>query len=218
MKDTYKHKGLREKLVKELILKGISDKTVLDAILNIPRHFFISPEFEHYAYQDAAFPISSGQTISQPYTVAYQTQLLEIKKDEKVLEIGTGSGYQAAILITIGALLTSIERIEKLHIGAKNILGQLNLKANLICGDGTLGEASYAPYDKIIVTAGAPMIPMHLVNQLKIGGKIIIPIGKTQALQKMVLAEKLDEGKVAHQVLGDFKFVPLIGKNGWQNG
>jgi len=218
LKDTYKHKGLREKLVKELILKGISDKTVLDAILNIPRHFFISPEFEHYAYQDAAFPISSGQTISQPYTVAYQTQLLEIKKDEKVLEIGTGSGYQAAILITIGALLTSIERIEKLHIGAKNILGQLNLKANLICGDGTLGEASYAPYDKIIVTAGAPMIPMHLVNQLKIGGKIIIPIGKTQALQKMVLAEKLDEGKVAHQVLGDFKFVPLIGKNGWQNG
>jgi len=218
LKDTYKHKGLREKLVKELILKGISDKNVLDAILNIPRHFFISPEFEHYAYQDAAFPISSGQTISQPYTVAYQTQLLEIKKDEKVLEIGTGSGYQAAILITIGALLTSIERIEKLHIGAKNILGQLNLKANLICGDGTLGEASYAPYDKIIVTAGAPMIPMHLVNQLKIGGKIIIPIGKTQALQKMVLAEKLDEGKVAHQVLGDFKFVPLIGKNGWQNG
>ncbi len=200
MKDTYKHQGQRKNLVKELISKGITDKNVQNAILEIPRHLFIDPEFESYAYQDVAFPIASGQTISQPYTVAYQTQMLEIKTGDKVLEIGTGSGYQAAVLCFLGAELYSIERIEKLHLKAQKILSELNFSAHLILDDGTKGANNFAPFDKIIVTAGAPHIPMSYVNQLKIGGKIIIPVGKTKEDQKMILATKTDEGKIAHQI------------------
>jgi len=216
LKDTYRHRGLRKKLVDVLISKGISNPKVLDAIAAIPRHLFISSEFESYAYNDAAFPISSGQTISQPYTVAYQTAMLDIKPGEKVLEIGTGSGYQAAVLAHLGANLISVERIEKLHLSAKKILKELNYDATLIYDDGSLGVSKYAPYDKIIVTAGAPRIPMSYINQLKIGGKIIIPVGKTKSQQKMVLATKTAEGAISHEILGDFKFVPLIGEQGWE--
>lgn len=196
--------------------KGITDKKVLDAMATIPRHLFISSEFEGYAYNDVAFPISSGQTISQPYTVAYQTQMLQIEPGEKILEIGTGSGYQAAVLAHLGANLISVERIEKLHLSAKKILLELKYNATLIYDDGSLGVSQFAPYDKIIVTAGAPRIPMSYINQLKIGGKIIIPVGKTKEQQKMVLATKTGEETISHEVLGDFKFVPLIGKQGWE--
>jgi len=164
--------------------KGITNEKVLDAIATIPRHLFISSEFESYAYNDTAFPISSGQTISQPYTVAYQTQMLDIKPGEKILEIGTGSGYQAAVLAHLGANLFSVERIEKLHLSAKRILRELNYNATLIYDDGSLGLGQYAPYDKIIVTAGAPRIPLSYIHQLRIGGKIIIPVGKTKEQQK----------------------------------
>jgi len=196
--------------------KGITNEKVLDAIATIPRHLFISSEFESYAYNDTAFPISSGQTISQPYTVAYQTQMLDIKPGEKILEIGTGSGYQAAVLAHLGANLFSVERIEKLHLSAKRILRELNYNATLIYDDGSLGLGQYAPYDKIIVTAGAPRIPLSYIHQLRIGGKIIIPVGKTKEQQKMVLATKTGEETISHEVLGDFKFVPLIGKQGWE--
>lgn len=216
MKDTYRHKGLRKKLVDVLMNKGITNEKVLDAIATIPRHLFISSEFESYAYNDTAFPISSGQTISQPYTVAYQTQMLDIKPGEKILEIGTGSGYQAAVLAHLGANLFSVERIEKLHLSAKRILRELNYNATLIYDDGSLGLGQYAPYDKIIVTAGAPRIPLSYIHQLRIGGKIIIPVGKTKEQQKMVLATKTGEETISHEVLGDFKFVPLIGKQGWE--
>jgi len=216
LKDTYRHKGLRKKLVDVLMNKGITNEKVLDAIATIPRHLFISSEFESYAYNDTAFPISSGQTISQPYTVAYQTQMLDIKPGEKILEIGTGSGYQAAVLAHLGANLFSVERIEKLHLSAKRILRELNYNATLIYDDGSLGLGQYAPYDKIIVTAGAPRIPLSYIHQLRIGGKIIIPVGKTKEQQKMVLATKTGEETISHEVLGDFKFVPLIGKQGWE--
>ena len=216
MKDTYQHKGQRKNLVKELKNKGITDLKVLAAINTIPRHWFIPAEFERFAYQDNAFPIEKGQTISQPYTVAYQTQLLEIKKSDKILEIGTGSGYQAAVISFLGAELYSIERIEELYKKSKIILDQLKLPARLILGDGTLGLPEFAPFDKIIVTAGAPNIPASYINQLKIGGKIVIPVGKNQEDQKMVLAIKQKDGSIKHSILGDFKFVPLIGSQGWK--
>lgn len=215
MKDTYQHKGQRKSLVKILKNKGILDHNVLMAINTIPRHWFIPQEFENYAYQDNAFPIEGGQTISQPYTVAFQTQLLAVEKGDKILEIGTGSGYQAAVLSLLGAELYSIERIEKLHIAAAALLKKLSLDAILLLGDGTKGAADFAPYDKIIVTAGAPNIPASYINQLKIGGKIVIPVGKTQENQKMVLAVKLADGSIKHSFEGDFKFVPLLGEKGW---
>ncbi|MDB4347043.1 protein-L-isoaspartate(D-aspartate) O-methyltransferase [Bacteroidia bacterium] len=216
MKDTYRHQGQRKSLIKILRSKGIQDTKVLNAINTIPRHWFIPAEFESYAYQDNAFPIDSGQTISQPYTVAYQTELLDIKPGDRILEIGTGSGYQAAILCSLGATLYSIERIKELHIQAGELLNKLNLNANLILGDGTKGAKEFAPYDKIIVTAGAPHIPTNYVKQLKTGGAIVIPVGKTQASQKMILAIKQADGSIKHEVKGDFKFVPLLGEQGWK--
>lgn len=216
MKDTYRHQGQRKSLIKILRSKGIQDSKVLNAINSIPRHWFIPTEFESYAYQDNAFPIDSGQTISQPYTVAYQTELLDVKLGDRILEIGTGSGYQAAILCSLGATLYSIERIKELHLQAGELLDKLKLKANLILGDGTKGAAEFAPYDKIIVTAGAPHIPINYVKQLKTGGIIVIPVGKTQESQKMVLAYKQADGSIKHEVKGDFKFVPLLGAQGWK--
>lgn len=215
MKDTYKHQGQRKNLVKSLKIKGIIDNKVLQAINTIPRHWFIPTEFETYAYQDNAFPIEGGQTISQPYTVAFQTQLLAVEKGDKILEIGTGSGYQAAVLSFLGAELYSIERIKDLHEEAKTVLTKLQLKATLIHGDGTKGALTYAPFDKIIVTAGAPHIPVSYIKQLKTGGRIVIPVGKTQENQKMVLATKQPDGSIKHSFEGDFKFVPLLGEQGW---
>lgn len=215
MKDTYKHQGQRKNLVKALKAKGIMDNNVLSAIEALPRHWFIPQEFETHAYQDKAFPIDSGQTISQPYTVAFQTQLLAVNKGDKILEIGTGSGYQAAILSMLGANLFSVERIEELHLQAKEILKKLNIPVTLIHADGTKGAEIHAPFDKIIVTAGAPHIPKSYVKQLKVGGTMVIPVGKTQENQKMVLATKNADGSIKHTFEGDFKFVPLLGEQGW---
>ena len=176
--DTFKHKGLRKKLVDKIQLKGITDKQVLEAIGKIPRHFFLDAAFEEFAYQDKPFPIGAGQTISQPFTVAFQTQLLNIKKGDKVLEIGTGSGYQACVLVEMGAKVFSIERHKSLYTKTKQFLVELNYFPRLFFGDGYKGLPTYAPFDKIIVTAGAPTVPEDLLSQLKIGGMLLIPLGE----------------------------------------
>lgn len=212
--DSYKNKGARKKLVELLASKGITDKAVLTAMLKIPRHYFFNKTFESHAYEDKAFPIGEGQTISQPYTVAYQTQLLHVRKGDKVLEIGTGSGYQAAVLCELGADLYSIERHEKLSRSAAVMLEQLSYKATLMHGDGTKGWPEHAPYDKIIVTAGAPVIPKQLAAQLNIGGLLVIPVGDDK-VQKMITVVRKSEKSFEKIVLDEFKFVPLIGENGW---
>ncbi len=212
--DTYKDKGARKQLVRELKTKGIYDDKVLAAMLKIPRHFFMHKDFRHHAYLDKAFRIGEGQTISQPFTVAYQTQLLHIEKNETVLEIGTGSGYQASVLLELGANLTTIERHEPLHIEAQKVLKYLGYHANFICGDGSLGYTQNAPYDKIIVTAGAPELPKALIEQLKVGGILIIPIGDSKT-QKMHSIIKTGKATFEDIELNDFKFVPLIGEQAW---
>jgi protein-L-isoaspartate(D-aspartate) O-methyltransferase len=214
-KDSYKHQGQRAQLVKLLNTNKINDKNVLMAMANVPRHLFLSKDFEDRAYDDVALPIDEDQTISQPYTVAFQTQTLEIKPGDKVLEIGTGSGYQAAVLADMGADVYSVERIEKLHKQAKVILSQLYKNVKLFLSDGTMGLPDKAPFDKIIVTAAAPKIPETLLAQLKPGGMAIIPIGDLK-LQKMILIKKSVENIITQKELGDFRFVPLIGKDGWQ--
>jgi protein-L-isoaspartate(D-aspartate) O-methyltransferase len=215
MIDTYKDKGARKKLVDELKSKGIIDDAVLNAIGAVPRHFFFSKTFHSHAYLDKAFPIGEGQTISQPYTVAYQTQLLHVKKGEKILEIGTGSGYQAAVLAEMGANVYSIERHEKLHLKAHKLLQLLHYQCNLKCGDGTLGWKEHAPFDKIIVTAGAPVLPKELIMQLKPGGIMVIPVGKSTT-QKMCTIIKKHNNDYELIELDPFSFVPLIGKQAWQ--
>ena len=209
MIDTPKHKGNRKKLIEKLILKGITDKKVLNAIYNIPRHFFIEKDFEDFAYDDKAFPISAKQTISQPFTVAFQTEKLNIQEGEKVLEVGTGSGYQTAILIFLKAEVYSVERIFELNRNSKKTLSKLNLKPKqIIWSDGYLGLREHAPFNKIIVTAGSKDIPSELLNQLKIGGKMIIPIGELN--QKMFLIKKTGENDFEKTDLGLFKFVPML--------
>ena len=209
MIDTLKHKGNRKKLIEKLILKGITDKKVLNAIYNIPRHFFIEKDFEDFAYDDKAFPISAKQTISQPFTVAFQTEKLNIQEGEKVLEVGTGSGYQTAILIFLKAKVYSVERIFELNRNSKKTLSKLSLKPKqIIWSDGYLGLRKHAPFNKIIVTAGSKDIPSELLNQLKIGGKMIIPIG--ELVQKMFLINKNGENDFEKTDLGSFKFVPML--------
>lgn len=215
MQDTYKHKGLRKALVDILIKKGIKDNQVIHAISVLPRHFFIPFEFENHAYEDKAFPIGDDQTISQPYTVAYQTQLLQITEGDKVLEIGTGSGYQASILYLCKAKVFSIERIEKLSKKAKTLLEKIGIEVQYLIGDGTKGWVENSPYDKIIVTAGAPNVSKDLTNQLKIGGIIVIPVGNTKGKQKMVRMTKINESEFKTEIFEDFSFVPLIGEKGW---
>jgi protein-L-isoaspartate(D-aspartate) O-methyltransferase len=212
--DTYNDKGARKLLVKELREKGIQDEQVLQAILKVPRHHFIHKDFRWHAYQDKAFPIGEGQTISQPYTVAYQTQLLHIEPNDKILEIGTGSGYQAAILMEMGAKLFSIERQEKLYIKTKKLLTKLGYSGTFILGDGSEGHKEAAPYDKIIVTAGAPKIPTSLLEQLKIGGILIIPVGDNKEQVMHTLIKKMD-GSIENIALEKFRFVPLIGNQAW---
>jgi protein-L-isoaspartate(D-aspartate) O-methyltransferase len=212
--DTYKDKGARKRLVEELKEKGILDKKVLEALLKVPRHLFIHKDFRSHAYQDKAFPIGSGQTISQPYTVAFQTQILHIEKGDKVLEIGTGSGYQAAILIEMGVELVSIERQEALYNKTKKLLNDLGMHAKFILGDGSLGKYEDGPFDKIIVTAGAPKVPMALVNQLKPGGIMIIPVGNEDEQIMHSLVKKVD-GEIEAIPLTKFRFVPLIGEQAW---
>jgi protein-L-isoaspartate(D-aspartate) O-methyltransferase len=215
MIDTYKDKGARKKLVEELALKGITDKDVLNAIHKVPRHFFFSKTFHAHAYLDKAFPIGEGQTISQPYTVAYQTQMLQIEKGDKVLEIGTGSGYQSAILLEMGANVFTIERHEPLYKKACILLTKLSYKYTALCGDGTKGWQQHAQYDKIIVTAGAPVIPNALVKQLKTGGIMIIPVGDNK-VQKMYSIIKKSPTSYEQLELDNFSFVPLVGENGWK--
>jgi protein-L-isoaspartate(D-aspartate) O-methyltransferase len=209
LKDTAKHQGLRNQLIKLLQEKGITDKNVLKAISIIPRHLFLNSSFEDFAYQDKAFPIGSGQTISQPYTVAFQSQLLEIKKGDKILEIGTGSGYQTAVLFLMGALVYSVERQNDLFKQTSVLLPKLGIRPkHLSFGDGYKGLVNHAPFDSIIVTAGAPTIPKPLMAQLKIGGKLIIPVGEeNQIMMKLI---RKNETQFEKHEYGDFKFVPLL--------
>ncbi len=212
--DDYRHKGLRKQLVTTLREKGIYDEQVLAAIGAIPRHFFLDPAFERVAYEDRAFPIVAQQTISQPYTVAYQSQLLEIKKFDKVLEIGTGSAYQACVLAELGAMVYTIERQKALYdfISRFFFLKKYpNVKR--FYGDGYEGLPSYAPFDKIIITAAAPFIPPKLVEQLKPGGIMVVPVGNEEG-QKMMRITKDRQGNVQEEELGDFSFVPMLtGRN-----
>jgi len=217
MVDSYKHKGQRKKLVKEITRKGIRNERVLRAIEQVPRHYFMESGFEQFAYKDQAFPINKGQTISQPYTVAFQTELLEVNKHDKILEIGTGSGYQTAILLEMGANVYSIERYRDLYLKAQKILQEMGYHPHLFYGDGCKGQPNYAPYDKILVTAGANEIPQELLDQLKIGGKMILPLG-SQLGQVMTVIIKKDSGNIEKHNYGSFIFVPLIhGKDSNEN-
>jgi protein-L-isoaspartate(D-aspartate) O-methyltransferase len=208
VKDTYRHKGLRKQLTTLLKEKGITNEEVLKAIETVPRHLFLDNAFLEFAYQDKAFPIGAGQTISQPFTVAFQTQLLEIKKGEKVLEIGTGSGYQTSILMEMGAKVFTIERQKTLYDKTRVFLPSIGYNPKFFYGDGYKGLPVFAPFDKIIITAGAPMIPDALLEQLKIGGIIVIPLGKE--LQIMTLIKKTGPKTFEKKEFGEFRFVPLL--------
>jgi protein-L-isoaspartate(D-aspartate) O-methyltransferase len=212
--DNYREQGARKQLVEELRKKGIEDENVLKAIGKVPRHFFFDETFWSQAYKDIAFPIGEGQTISQPYTVAYQTQLLHIQKGDKALEIGTGSGYQACILIELGAKVYTIERQEKLYSHTSAILPKMGYRPTFFLGDGSKGIPKRAPYDKIIVTAGAPTVPDELLKQLKVGGILVIPVGD-QNTQKMITILKTGENDYEKTVLDTFRFVPLVGDKAW---
>jgi len=209
MEDSFRHKGLRQKLVEELRQKGIRDERVLAAIGKVPRHVFMDSSFINYSYKDKAFPIGAGQTISQPYTVAFQTQLLDVQPGDKVLEVGTGSGYQAAILVEMGARVFTVERQKELYVKAMQLLPQLGYRPNFFFSDGTMGLPAYAPFDKIIVTAAAEEIPNTLIQQLKVGGRLVIPVGKRNA-QQMMLVEKISESEFRTTSHGNFIFVPLL--------
>ena len=213
--DTYQHKGLRRHLVDLLRKKGITDENVLSAINNIPRHFFLDSAFDKIAYEDRAFPIGEGQTISQPYTVAYQTQLLEIKPNDKVLEIGTGSVYQASVLAEIGAKVFTIERQKKLYENNKHFIFKCkypNIK--FFYGDGFQGLPTYAPFDKIIITAAAPYVPPRLIQQLKTGGMMVIPVD-LGPFQQMLRLTKLEDGSYSEERFDNFSFVPMLeGRSG----
>lgn len=209
MKDTAKHQGLRNQLAAVLGQKGITDKNVLEAIKKVPRHLFLNSSFEDYAYQDKAFPIGAGQTISQPYTVAFQSQLLEVQKDHKVLEIGTGSGYQTAVLCAMGAKVYSVERQNELFKTTSLLLPKLGIRPkHLSFGDGYKGLPNYGPFDSIIVTAGAPLIPKPLMSQLKVGGRLVIPVGEDP--QIMTLLVRKNETQFEKHEFGEFRFVPLL--------
>ena len=214
LKDSYKAKGLRRQLVKEIERKGIKSEAVLSAIGKMPRHVFFDSIFLEHAYEDKAFPIGEKQTISQPYTVAFQTELLNVSKGDKILEIGTGSGYQAAILLELGAEVFTIEYNQKLFQKTIEFLPKLGYNPHFFEGDGSLGLPKHAPYDSIVVTAGAPNVPDALIKQLKIGGVLVIPVGD-QKQQKMIVIKKLSQNKASKKEFSHFSFVPLLGKDGW---
>lgn len=209
--DNYRHKGMRQQLVNQLRKEGITNETVLAAIKEVPRHVFLDSSFVEFAYSDQAFPIGSGQTISQPSTVAFQTELLAVEKGMKVLEIGTGSGYQACVLAAMGARVFSIERQRNLFFRTKEILEQLPFRLKLFLGDGFEGLPTYAPFDRIIITAGAPCIPPKLIEQLKPNGIIVIPLDTQEpGCQKMLRVTKQPDGSLAQEEFGNFKFVPML--------
>lgn len=210
LNDTFKHKGLRKKLVQTLREKGIEDESVLSAIASVPRHLFFDSGFLEFAYVDKAFPIGAGQTISQPYTVAIQTMLLNVSRGEKVLEVGTGSGYQASILAQMGAKVFSIERQRSLYTKSKALLARMGYIVKVFYGDGYIGLPAFAPFDKIIVTAGAPHVPQELIDQLKPGGTLVIPLDD-QGDQVMTSIHKHNDGKLETKEHGRFRFVPLLG-------
>ena len=206
--DTYKTKGLRKALVEEIKAKGITSSAVLSAIEKIPRHLFIDSSFLEFAYQDKPFPIGEGQTISQPYTVAVQTERLQVKPKDKILEIGTGSGYQACVLLEMGAKVFTIERQRNLYLKTKKLLTELKYNPKCFYGDGYAGLPNFAPFDKIIVTCGAPYVPDPLKEQLKVGGIMVIPVGND--IQKMQVYTKLSDTEFSCEECGDFRFVPML--------
>jgi len=209
MVDSFRHQGLRKQLVEHLASKGISNLEVLNAINKIPRHLFMDNAFVNFSYQDKAFPIGAGQTISQPYTVAFQSQLLEIKPYDKILEVGTGSGYQAAVLSLLDAEVFTIERQRELFLKTKKFLPTLGYNCMFVYGDGYNGMPNFAPFDKIIITCGAPFIPKDLVAQLKVGGRMVAPIGDGD-IQIMHLIEKISETETKVTTHGEFSFVPML--------
>lgn len=214
MNDTFRHKGLRKKLVALLREKGIQDEEVLAAMDTVPRHLYLDLAFMEHAYEDKAFKIGAGQTISQPYTVAFMSELLQVRKGEKILEVGTGSGYQASILVELGAKVYTIERQKLLYDRSRHFLKKMHYNAKCFYGDGYAGLPSFAPFDKIIVTAGAPYIPNSLVQQLIVGGRMVIPVGEG-SVQTMILIEKRSEDDIVQTELGAFRFVPLLGDKAW---
>ena len=214
IEDNYKQRGLRNKLVKKLAEKGIKDERVLAAIGKVPRHVFFENALLEHAYQDKAFPIGEGQTISQPYTVAFQTEKLEIKPGDKVLEIGTGSGYQACVLLEVGAKVYTIEYNRKLYEKCKDFLPTMGYKPFFFFGDGSKGLPAKAPYHKIIVTAGAPIVPNALTDQLAEGGILMIPVGDRE--KQMMLRIRKKNGKLIQEEFENFAFVPLLGEQGWK--
>ena len=209
MLDSYRHKGLRKKLVEEIRIKGIRDERILAAIEAIPRHLFLDSSFVEFAYQDKPFPIGSGQTISQPYTVAFQTELLQVVRGDKVLEVGTGSGYQACVLLEMGARVFSIERHHDLFLRTKHLMSVLQYTPRLFYGDGYRGLPAFAPFNKILVTAAAPEIPAALKDQLKPGGMLVIPVGGGQT-QVMKRITKQEDGTFIEEDFGYFRFVPML--------
>lgn len=212
--DNYREKGARKQLVNHLENRGIADKRVLKAIGKVPRHYFFDETFWNQAYRDIAFPIGDGQTISQPYTVAYQSELLHVGKGDKVLEIGTGSGYQTCILMELGAEVFTIERQENLYQRTIQVLPYMGYNPHFYLGDGSKGWPENAPYDKIIVTAGAPFVPEVMLKQLKLGGLLVIPVGDEKS-QKMVTILRVGENDFDRIELDTFRFVPLVGDQAW---
>ena len=215
MEDSYKHRGMRKTLVRTLKQKGIRDQKVLEAINKVPRHFFFDNALLPHAYQDKAFPIGEGQTISQPYTVAFQSEKLQVAPGHKVLEVGTGSGYQACILLEMGADVYTIEFNKILYERTRKFLPKMGYKAHFFHGDGSQGLPRHAPYDRIIVTAGAPSVPKSLISQLAIGGILIIPVGDSST-QQMIRITRVGEKKVKKETFDYFSFVPLKGEEGWK--
>lgn len=209
MIDSYRHKGLREKLAKSILEKGIQDKKVIEAIGKVPRHLFMDSGFVEFAYRDQAFPIGAGQTISQPYTVAFQTELLNVKKHDKILEIGTGSGYQCAILLELGAKVYTIERQRELYLKSRALLTEMGYNPYFFYGDGYKGQPTKAPFDKILITAGAPDVPEDLLKQLKVGGRMVVPVGGSSG-QVMVAIDKIGEDEYKKSEHGYFSFVPML--------
>ncbi len=211
MQDTYRHKGLRRRLVDELQTMGIQDEKVLQAIATVPRHFFFERTFVQFAYENAAYPIDKNQTISQPYTVAFQTTLLQVKKREKILEVGTGSGYQAAVLGVLGARVYSVERIKSLYQSAKVLFEALGMRnVRNYYRDGHKGMGEFAPFDKILVTAAAKEIPIKLLEQLKIGGFLVIPVGKGRQQQMLRIQKTSEDNEYIEENFGGFSFVPML--------
>ena len=207
--DTYRHQGLRRKLIEKIRDRGVASEKVLQAMLNVPRHYYFDGAFLEKAYIDQAFPIAAGQTISQPSTVAIQTSLLQLKPNEKVLEIGTGSGYQSAVLCQLGVKVFTIERQKLLFQKAKKLLAKLGCKAEVFYGDGFKGLPQFAPFDKILITCGAPYVPEDLISQIKPGGRMVIPVG-TGSIQDMLVVEKLEDGEIRKTKHGKFSFVPML--------